>query len=841
MEPLGDQDDSWHQLQVGYRPPFGEFDELGVSAADSPSPWQRFLEHPEVRQLKWSEAVRRIERLVRDHGTISWMATGSGDAARPWKVDPVVWPWSQGQWEKLADGLRQRARLLNRLLLDLYGPQRLLSEALIPPELLFAHPGYLPSFHGLMHEGTTALHCYSAELARNRQGHWHVVADRTDAPLGMGYALENRVVLSRVYPQAFQDCHVQRHAPFFIAMRRLLAEQSPWSAPNPRIAIWTQGPDTPGYFEDVYLARYLGYALVESADLTVRNRRVMLKTLGGLLPVDVLVRRFSDQFCDPLELQSDPRWGVAGLIEAVRGGNVRVINSLGSSLVESAVFFPFLDRICQAWTGMPLQLPSIPTQWLDSPKPLIHWEPTAPKIASAYRVGRTRAASSPEVESWGHVELLARQMPRKYVAQQKISRSVIPSCREGWIEAMPVALRVFLVADGHGDYHVMPGGVARVAGSLELLERDSLGGEISKDVWVCAQSTQPPVTLLSATLPSQASRRRAGSELTSRVADNLLWLGRYVERIDGSSRLLRTTLQRSFGETNASEVPEWPGLIRQLANRGLVDPGYAVPELAASLPLLAPKLKQFHADQLPWQPLLSDIANIRRIASMLRDRLSQDAWHTLGRLDRSAHADHHPDPVDRDSIDRLNTIVHDVSAFFGMVAESMTRTLAWRSLDLGRRLERAIGMAAVVHQLTAQELPIPAEWEAMIDASDCLLTYRARYLAAWSFEGVLDLLVTDDTNPRSIAYQLEWIVEHVRQLAEACELPDEEEGMQLAEAMQREIQSLTPHQLAHADRSWQHGSLHLWSGSLMSRLHQLFHLINAQYLIHAQATRPQGT
>ncbi len=626
-------------LFASYQPPSRSFDELYEPSGDLRPGWSTLGAHFEKLGIEGIEAGSKlVRRLVRQSSisdqntmgpsrTITWFDT----THRPWQLDAIPWVLSACEWESLSDGLRQRARLLNRILVDLHGPQNLISEGKIPAEVVYSHPGFSRPFHGWSVPQSLYLHCYTADLVRTEDGAWKVVADRTDSPLGVGYALENRLVLSRTYPSIFRDTLVQRLAPFFIQLRTLLSQLSPKNQDNPRVVLLTHGPGTAGYFEDVYLARYLGYNLVESGDLTVREDRLYLKTLGGLLQVDVLFRRLSDQLCDPLEFQADASLGVPGLTRAARAGQVLVVNALGSSLVESPVFMPFLEELSTHLLGERLKIASVPTWWCGDPEQcrFVLRQPNDYMFVSGYRVGRQTIfpnLSRAQIHESERLEILRRR-PSMYVAQSKFERSMVPCYRDGKIQPLYAALRVYLVADGE-DYLVLPGGLGRVASENEMLEKNILQGQNSKEVWVLSEGPVPPISLLSGSTGPKKEFSRDGSELTSRVADNLLWLGRYVERADGNARLLRTTLLRLARESNVESLPEWSGLVRQLADRGLIEPGYAVKGLRERLPSLSERLPTIAIDDHQSGNLRDNLRQIVRLSSILRDRLSPDSWQT---------------------------------------------------------------------------------------------------------------------------------------------------------------------------------------------------------------------
>ena len=747
----------------GYAPPTGIFDEY-FAAADGlrlhVRPFMARLDHLGRAELtrRWQQA----ERLLFENGVTYNSHDDPGGRSRPWRLDgfPLLLPASE--WDGLADGLRQRAALLDLVLKDVYGPQNLLKRGLLPPELLFAHGGFLRPLHGQMANGGLFLHLYAADLARSPDGQWWVAADRSEDPGGAGYVLENRIVVSRVLPEPFHECEVRRLASYFIALRDHLKQLVP-QRDNPFIVLLSPGPGTPNFFEDVYLARYLGFTLVQGADLGVRGDRVVLKTLGGLTAVDVIVRRVESSLCDPLELAGDSALGVAGLLQAVRKGTVVLANAPGSGLVQSPAFMAFLDPLCRALFGEPLKLPSVATWWCGSERErafvLAHLDRLV--VRHAFEKRREDPVRPWLLSDGERRQLVAaiKKHPAHYVGQETVLRSSAPVWGNGHCEPWSVALRTFLVASD-GGYELMPGGLARVARTPEPLDVAVSEGEGSKDVWVLSDEPVRPVSLLRQK-SDRIELRRSGSELPSRVADNLYWLGRHVARADGAARLLRTLITRLTTESESSEVPERSLLLRCAAAVGQIETWL----LSREAPPIEGALPGMVLDESRPSSLRSQLATMHRTAWMVRDRLSFDAWRIISRL-----AGDFPE-VDggplgfSELLPRLNRAVLELAAFSGLVADSMTRSQGWRFLDIGRRLEHALHVSRLVSaampDLGRDEASV---LESLLEAGDSLMTYRSRYLANLQAAAVLDLLITDETNPRSVAFQIETLVTHLRDL-----------------------------------------------------------------------------
>ena len=485
-------------------------------------------------------------RSIRENGVTYNVYGDPQGVDRPWELDMVPLLISPAEWAGLETALIQRTRLLNLILADLYGPQTLLGSGLLPPSLVLSNPAFLRACHGIPVPHGMYLHLHAVDLVRSPDGQWWVLADRTQAPSGAGYALENRIVLLRSLPEAFRDCQVHRLASFFGAQRDTLRAMAPQPRDQPRVVLLTPGPYNETYFEHAYLARYLGFTLVEGGDLTVRDRRVFIKTLEGLQPVDVIFRRLDDSFCDPLELRSDSSLGVAGLVEAARAGNVTIANALGSGVIETAAIMPFLPGLCRHLLGEELKLPSFATWWGGQPRELEYVIEHLDQLVvkRAFPTDAREPVFGAELSD-GERSLLAAELrarPDHFVGQEHVALSAAPVWHQDRMEPRRVVLRTYVAAAGDS-YAVMPGGLTRVSSTHDgpIVSMQRGGG--SKDTWVLSDGPVSSMTLL-APAGSAVRPERAGSDLPSRVAENLFWLGRHAERAEHAIRLLRSVVAR---------------------------------------------------------------------------------------------------------------------------------------------------------------------------------------------------------------------------------------------------------------------------------------------------------
>jgi uncharacterized circularly permuted ATP-grasp superfamily protein/uncharacterized alpha-E superfamily protein len=786
-----------------------------------------------MRNQGLSRRWREGQRLIHDNGITYNVYSDPESTSRPWPLDPLPMMMDPAEWKSIEAAVIQRATLFNSILADLYGPQRLLREKMLPAELVFPNPAFLRPCWGIKPPGGTFLHLYAADLARSPDGQWWVLADRTQSPSGAGYALENRIVTTRVLNDVFRASHVRRLANFFQTYREALERLVPANRENPRIVLLTPGPYNETYFEHAFLARYLGYTLVEGGDLTVRDNRVFLKTLGGLLPVDVIVRRQDDQFCDPLELRSDSMLGVPALVQAVRSGNVAIANALGSGLAESPAYAAFLPGLSRLLLDQDLKLPTVATWWCGEKEPLEYvldhvsdlvLKPTFPGTRGDPIFGRALSGAE-------RAALLdkVRAEPGRYVAQERVALSTVPVWADGPLHPRHMVVRVYAVASGDG-YAVMPGGLTRVSTSLDSMVVSIQRGGGSKDTWVLGDGPAPPFTLLRpATHPLDVSR--ATFDLSSRVADNLFWLGRYTERVEAAVRITRAILSRFFQEEDAARAAGLSAGLEILSALGYVA---GEKPSAAEQEVLSMIYDPAAANGLVW-----NIHQVRRVAWLLRDRISVDAWLILNQLDQQFSA---RPPSDEFRIsaaqDRLNHAVITLSAFGGLVMESMTRGDGWRFLDIGRRLERAIQMVELLRNgLPREAFGGVGVLEAILEMADSSITYRSRYLTSVQVDLVLDLLLVDEANPRSIAFQLARLREHIGELPgskTSIRRPAEE---RMALSLLNTVQLVDVRELArHGSRAAAEAREDLL-GKLIADLGQLSEALTRAYFSHAAQSR----
>lgn len=705
---------------------------------------------PEELKKRWDHA----RRLIHDNGVTHNVYGDPNGLDRPWNLDLVPLLIQAHEWDNVCEALAQRARLLDRLLADLYGPGETIYGGILPPQLLWANPAFLRACHGIRPPGDRWIHLYAADLVRGVDGQYQVLNDRTQAPSGAGYSLENRIVLSRAVPSIYRQANVHRLAPFFVTLRESLAALATSSRGNPRVVLLTPGPYNETYFEHSYLARYLGYQLVQGNDLTVRDNRVFLKTLGGLQRVDVILRRVDDDFCDPLELYADSYLGVAGLLQAVRSGNVAVANALGTGVLDAPGFMPFLPSLCKHLLGEELKLPSVPSWWCGdrSSRQYILEHLDEMVIKPAFPARGLQPIFGCDLSEAQRAELAVKisARPEQYIAQSRVMECTTPALVDQKVEPRRFVIRAYLAAS-ENSYIAMHGGLTRVAGSGDSFSVSLQQGAGSKDTWILSEGSVSQVSLLP-TSGHPIPLSRGGGDLPSRVADDLFWLGRYVERAESVVRLARGTLSRLI-DPNTLESSH---AVRTLSS-GILPPWQI------ENPELDRELVKTLFDMDSGVSLRATGVSVQRLAGILRDQISIDAWRVLQAICRSIAAfELDPQEPSQGVPELFDDLVSHCAAFAGLATDSITRGQAWLFVDIGRRIERAIATARLLRSTVVDGADDAALLESILDITDSSVTYRRRYLTHVETHAIVDLLLADESNPRAVAFQL---VEIERDLA----------------------------------------------------------------------------
>ncbi|MDD2060139.1 circularly permuted type 2 ATP-grasp protein [Pseudomonas sp. GD03860] len=700
-----------------------------------------------------------LTRQLQENGVTHNIYADPKGADRPWELDLLPNLLPADEWQQLAEGVAQRARLLNAVLADIYGPQQLIRDGLLPAELVYGHNNFLWPCQGIRPPDGTFLHVYAVDLARAPDGRWWVTADRTQAPSGAGYALENRIIVSRALPELYRDLKVQHLAGFFRTLQQTLIRLAPSDNEAPLVVLLTPGRFNESYFEHLYLARQLGYPLVEGSDLTVRDATVYLKTLSGLRRVHAIMRRLDDDFCDPLELRTDSALGVPGLLDAVRQGRVLVANALGSGVLESPGLLGFLPAINRHLFGEELGLPSIATWWCGEPPvmaraleqlPQLLVKPAFPSQSFSPVFGRDLDAAQRQALA---ARIQAR--PYAYVAQAlaQLSQAPVWQLEHGQLQSRAVGMRVYAVASQDG-YRILPGGLTRVAAQADAEVVSMQRGGASKDTWVLGEVAPLGDQWRASRTLGVADLIRQDPYLPSRVVENLFWFGRYCERCDASARLLRIILTRYLDGDDPLALQAAVTLAAELS---LLPEEGTLPE----------RLRAALADDDWAFSLRANLQRLQWAASQVRGKLSRENWQALVELQREGRSldDETADFGER--VDFLNRLVMSLAALSGFALDDMTRDEGWRFLMIGRRIERLQSLcSSLAAFLRGPAVFDQAGLEWLLELGNSSITYRSRYLAVAQLIPVLDLLLLDEQNPHAVLFQLKLLVRAYERLCD---------------------------------------------------------------------------
>lgn len=773
------------------------------------------------KRLGIREAI--AARLREQEVTFNILGAPDG-SARPWAIDETPLILDPREFRQLGEGLAQRARLLGAILADLYGEQRILKERLLPEKLVFGNPHYFRACHGLFVGSVPPLVLYAADVARDPDGQFQVYSDRTAAPTGAGYALENRLVVGQALARTFQAYRVRKVNHFFDTVQRELQAISPRREATPRVVLLTPGVRDESSFEHSYLSRYLGIELVEGRDLTVRGDEVFLKTLEGLKKVDVVLRRVSDDYCDPLELREDSMIGVAGLASAVRAGNVAIANQLGAGLVEAPSMKAYLPGLAQALLGEDLALPSVETRYLGDPKQTAEVLDTLGdwiiKQAFSDRRSEVETASLTEIASLERLRRRIASDGESLVAERWPAQSVAP-VGDSFLEEGAVSLRLFACRSGNS-YEVMPGGLARLRDTPDGVFLTVQNDAVSKDVWVPSLDVGAAPVLPQMPAPP-LSIRRGGVDLPSRLFDDIFWLGRYVERAENNARIVRAGLEPTLSEGREVDPRVQDGILKTLLGLEVLERSQL-----RSTGFERVLLSTLYDPEKP-NSVRSLLGRIHSLTSAARSRLSRDAWLVLRRL-ASVLGEPRMVTLEEAALD-LQELLLVLAAVHGIVGSNMVRGYAWMFWEMGRRIERGVFVFTLLSQL------FPGDgyrllMENLLTVCDSLLTYRSRYLSTLQAAPVVDLVLTDETNPQAALFQVRRLIECVRALPRETTFP-------LSRAEQRLITLETRLLTSDLDRAVRGDAQHLrdLAEEGANLLWQVSDDITQTFFTHAEATR----
>lgn len=768
----------------------GHYDELRDASGALRKPWQTFFSYlGEAGISGLPQSSETIDRLIQQNGITYNVYGDQQDQTRPWSLNALPMLITPADWRGISTSLQQRAKLLNAILQDVYGEQRLIRGGYLPGALILGNPGYLRAMQGVKPLGGVYLHVVAFDIARGPDGRWWVIGQRTQTPSGLGYVLENRLTVSRVFPEAYREMRVQHVASSY---KRLLESMTSAAASiaegTPRFALLTPGPYSETYFEHAYLARYLGLPLVEGADLAVRDDKLYLKTMHGLQRIHGLLRRLDDDFCDPLELRADSSLGVPGLLQAIRAGSVVMANALGTSFLESPAVQGFLPAISEYLLNEPLKMPSLNTWWCGE---IAAWKDIAPDLhtqvikptyatnaATNFQPAIASLLDAEELDAW---RKRISSQPDIYTTQSYLPFSQAPTWQGDEISPRTAMLRVYAIASGDGEWQLLQGGMTRIATVDPHIVSIQSGGS-TLDTWVMTDQQVDTYSML----PNRTRLPRwtATEQLvSSRSAESLFWLGRYTERCELMVRLAKEALV--LVSTNQQDsLPALNDAIGALGRlHGLIPEG--TPSLTKSAVVFGRTLIA-QLIQKGTHGLLDNLELLEFSLKAVRDRLPAEHAEIAQTMKQMLmHNTVHPalvgspnatklrtkrmgrqaprNPVD--TIEVLDVIGIQLVALVGFQADRMTRDLGWHMLAAGRLIERLVNLSGIlVAFFTHAAVYTPRGFETLLVLFDSSITYRTRYQRQQDIPALMDLLVTDETNPRSISCILQALKGEVKHL-----------------------------------------------------------------------------
>ena len=753
--------------------------------------WSEFISH--VCSLSDEDLTKRFargEQYLRDAGVLYRQYDETVSSERQWPLSHIPVILEEAEWAQISAGLIQRADLLEMVVRDLYGDNQLVASGQLPATLLSQNPAWLRPLVGVKNAAKHYLNLLSFEIGRGPDNKWWVISDLVEAPSTAGFALENRVAMTRVFPNHFAGANIYRLAGFFQAFQKTLFDMRGKTVGE--IAILSPGQMNQNYAEHAYVARYLGLLLVEGEDLIVQNGRALVRTVAGLKPVSLLWNRLPGSLCDPMELDPDSLLGTPGLLDALRNQNLKMVNALGSGVLETRALMAFLPKIARKMMGEPLIMPNIATWWCgqQSERDYVIAHRNQMMIGSAFSTIPLMASpdstsTAPQLDAAGldGLPTLLQQSGHQLVGQEAVTLSTTPTYENGALVARPLSLRIFLARAGNG-WQVMPGGYARVsAGNDAKAFAMQHGGKVA-DVWVVSDQPVQKPSLLPASAET-ALRQATNRALPSRAADNLFWLGRYVERAELGMRLFRAYFAR-INDGASHDAP----LSRFLREKLMED---TAPTLTATVPTATAMAARFGAP-------LSDAL---RAASKIGDRFSPDGMMALRGLVGMSNSFHERALTAEELPREISILLRQIAGFAGLVHENMYHSDGWRFLSLGMSLERASSMSRVLSHLTATDAPDGA-LDLALEIGDSVVAHRSRFSIFADQASVLDLLGLDDRNPRAIRYHI------TRARRQIAELPGHAESHRLTRVARQvllletqlatsDVASLTPQVLRKID------------------------------------------
>lgn len=754
-------------------------DELWANSRQALPYWEQLLK--QIRNLGTEELSNRnleIQRLLVDNGVSFNLFDQTDKNQRFWQLDPIPFLIAPDFWQTIKVAVEQRVHLMDLIFKDLYGPRKLFKDGILPAELIFADRQFLRACDQIQYPNERAILQYAVDVSRSTDGQLWVIGDRTQAPSGLAYSLENRVAMARAVPEFFAKARVKKLGPYYQKLRQHLLQVAPHQTPDPLVAVLSPGPYSSTYFEHTFMSALQGFELVQGQDLMVKDEYVWLKTLSGLEKVDVIIRHVDDRYCDPLSLRADSQLGVAGLLEVARAGNVTIANPLGSGVLENPGLMAFMPAIARYFLGTDLLLPNIASWWCGQPKELNyvleHFDQLVIKDLQQTRPGKTIYGwelSSQEKQEW---KQKISRFPHRYVGQEQAIFSTAPSWSGEHLEPRSTVLRCFASSGGE-DYEVMPGGLTRSAPKLGNSHVSNRSGGLGKDTWVISDEKVKPIRFKSSDTVLRGTYKQL-DDLPSRMASQLFWMGRYLMRIKFTARFLRVILKTETDIKNFEDPADndtWPLLLQGLTHITLTYPGFVGPEGKANLEAPEAQISALLSDYNLTGSLAHSLRMLKNAATAVRNRWAPDTWRMLDQTDQFWEAFSQKQQNNSRSVRRaLDQLIDNLAALQGFIVGSLSIEEGRPLLDIGMRLEHGMLLSSLSRALLPNGQDTDVEnnlMEAMLVTTESLSSYRHRYRGNLRLAGLLELLLLDDSYPQSLNYSIKVLKENLAQLPSMVE------------------------------------------------------------------------
>lgn len=767
--------DTTDSLLKSYQQLIDSYDEI-LDASGQVKPHWRTL-FATLEKLGMKELTVRNQEIInklRENGVTYNVYESPDGLNRPWQLDPIPFLLEKNEWDTISKGLQQRAILLDLMLKDIYGPQHLIKEGILPAELIYDNTGFFRPCNDLKLPSEKQLILYATDIARGPDGRMWVVDNRTQAPSGSGYALENRSVMSKILPELTEGMFVSRLSPFFTSLQQQVSALSNRTKEHPNIVYLTPGPNNETYFEHAYLASYLGYTLVQGDDLVVRDGFVWLKSIDGLERVDVIIRRVDDEWCDPLELREDSRLGVPGLLQAIRSGNVTVLNPPGASVLENSALLSFMHNACRFLLNEELLMPSIATWWCGQPNELQFVLNNLPRLivkkANRKQVFRSVYGRMLNKEQLANLKNQILKAPHEYVAQEEISLSTTPSLVNGNIEPRLAALRAYLVANGN-EYQVMQGGLTRSSAEKGRFVVSNQHGGLSKDTWIVSDTE--PVQKDTIVLNKTESVHHHTS-LPSRSAENLFWVGRYCERTMSATKFLKiiiNVLHESVRFGGVSKAEHIDILLKALTHLTLTYPGFLDEEHEQILQNPYPELHRLVYDAKKLGSVASSVESFLYGVIAVSDKWNHDTWRIINLIENSLKRIKRPEEPSTSNATSLQKVLDKLHTrlftFYGILSETMPRDSGFYLLEAGKLIERILSRISILRATFSFKSEENVEndlIEAVLINHHLLVHYRLLYKSNMNLEAMLDMVLLEKNLPYSMTYQLDALLDCLSKL-----------------------------------------------------------------------------